>query len=537
MTSNLLSKGLDLQPSHVLKLWRHRPKIFIQDAFDITLDAWQEDVVDLYMDHQRLGLVASKGPGKFHPESLEIYTPKGKVRFGDLKPGDEVFSEYGKPTKVTAIHPQGVKDVYKMTFDDGSSNLCGLEHLWKVHGFLKGRTKKWGVLSTKQIIDRGLFVMQGKQTHHHFQIPVQGKAEFPRKKLPIDPYVFGLWLGDGSRTTGSITTNDPETLQEIEQRGYQAKQYKSVNRCPNIYVTGLKPALRAMGLIDKYSYEKAIPENYLTSSIRQRTELLRGLMDSDGTIDKRDHCMEFNSSSKELAEGVMFLVRSLGGKTTLSEKRSFLKGVEHRLCYRVRVTTDFNPFTLKRKAIHWKKPSQNRYLSRTIKNIELVGKEESMCITVECPNHCYLANDFIVTHNTFIIAILGWHFFATNHQPKMAALSVTKEHLKSNLWAELLRWRASSPLLVKSTNDGAEKISLKGHEGYSFIDARSYPKQADETTMASALAGLHADNVAFLIDEAGTIPDSVLATADAALSTGDGPRKKAKILDGKSRGR
>lgn len=131
---------------------------------------------------------------------------------------------------------------------------------------------------------------------------------------------------------------------------------------------------------------------------------------------------------------------------------------------------------------------------------------------------------------TFTLAMLGWHFFATHHQPKMAALSVTKEHLMANLWAELLKWRARSPLLVQSTNDGFSKISLKGHEGYSFIDARSYPKQADETQMASALAGLHSDNIAFLIDEAGTIPDSVLATADAALSTGDSATKKAKIL-------
>jgi len=87
-----------------------------------------------------------------------------------------------------------------------------------------------------------------------------------------------------------------------------------------------------------------------------------------------------------------------------------------------------------------------------------------------------------------------------------------------------------SELMVKSTNEGMEKITLKGHEGYSFIDARSFPKQADETQMASALAGLHADNVMFGLDEAGMIPDSIFATADAALSTGDSDTKCAKIL-------
>lgn len=131
---------------------------------------------------------------------------------------------------------------------------------------------------------------------------------------------------------------------------------------------------------------------------------------------------------------------------------------------------------------------------------------------------------------TFILNCIGWHFFMTHFQPKIAALSISKDHLMSNLWAELLKWRARSPLLAKSTNEGFSKITLVGHEGYSFIDARAYPKQADETQQASALAGLHSDNVGFLIDEAGMIPDAVLATADAALSTGDGDGKRARLI-------
>lgn len=131
---------------------------------------------------------------------------------------------------------------------------------------------------------------------------------------------------------------------------------------------------------------------------------------------------------------------------------------------------------------------------------------------------------------TAVLALLGWHFFICNHQPKIAALSVSKAHLMSNLWAELLKWRSQSRLLTMSTTDGQQKIALRGHEGYSFIDARAYPQQADETQMASALAGLHADNVGFLIDEAGSIPDSVLATADAALAGGESNTKKARLL-------
>lgn len=131
---------------------------------------------------------------------------------------------------------------------------------------------------------------------------------------------------------------------------------------------------------------------------------------------------------------------------------------------------------------------------------------------------------------TWLLSALALHFLTTRHFPKMAALSVSKDHLQSNLWAELLKMRAQTPLLAKTLSDGAKRIALIGHEGYCFIDARAYPKEANQDEQASALAGLHADNVAFVIDEAGKIPDAVIITADAALSTGDDGDKCAKMI-------
>jgi len=150
----------------------------------------------------------------------------------------------------------------------------------------------------------------------------------------------------------------------------------------------------------------------------------------------------------------------------------------------------------------------------------------------EC-THLYMENDRLAmvaskgVGKTRYLASVTWHFFITQNLPKIAVLSITKDHLMANLWAELLKARAESKLLVASSNEGFSKITLKGHEGYSFIDARSFPKSADEKQQASALAGLHADNVMFAIDEAGSIPDGVIQTADAALSTGSEGNKRA----------
>ena len=131
---------------------------------------------------------------------------------------------------------------------------------------------------------------------------------------------------------------------------------------------------------------------------------------------------------------------------------------------------------------------------------------------------------------TCLLALITWHFFLTNKLPKIAALSISSKNLKANLWAELAMWGSRSELVLRSAEVKSERITLNGFEKMSFIDARSFEKEADEHSQASALAGLHADNVAFVIDEGGDIPDAVIITADAALAGTDGVGKKARLL-------
>ena len=131
---------------------------------------------------------------------------------------------------------------------------------------------------------------------------------------------------------------------------------------------------------------------------------------------------------------------------------------------------------------------------------------------------------------TCVLALMGLHFFLTNKLPKIAALSISSKNLKSNLWPELAMWASRSDLATKSITVKSERITLNGYEKMSFIDARSFERESDESQQAAALAGLHADNVGFLVDEASEVPDAVLITADAALAGTDGIGKKARLL-------
>ena len=171
------------------------------------------------------------GSNKAQPLSEPIPPPNGWVTMGDLSVGDDVFSVNGNPTKITGIFPQGEKKIYNVMFSDGSSTRCCGDHLWNTTSYSnrnKWKTKREGgkrikikkledvynTLTTDEI--RNSLYHKGKINH---MIPIiTNPVSYNKKELPIDPYAFGLLLGDGSfRTTPiRITTSDDEILNYLK---------------------------------------------------------------------------------------------------------------------------------------------------------------------------------------------------------------------------------------------------------------------------------------------------------------------------------
>ena len=138
------------------------------------------------------------GSGKAQPLDTKIITPEGFKLMGDIRIGDRVIGEDGKAHKVSGVYPQGIKDVYQITFADKTTTRCCKEHLWKVSTRTRRNHERgYTVLSLEEMLKRPIKGEKGYQ----YKIPVSKPVEFTQEKqLPIDPYLLGAFIGDGCLT-------------------------------------------------------------------------------------------------------------------------------------------------------------------------------------------------------------------------------------------------------------------------------------------------------------------------------------------------
>jgi hypothetical protein len=362
----------------------------------------------------RAALFLDTGLGKALASDTMVVTPAGYVPIGKLLPGDHVIGADGKPTKVLGVFPQGERPGFRVTFSDDSSLVCDIEHLWNVRTKTqRHRGDGWKTWTLAQIMDRGLRADSGTAQDRLF-IPMVDPVQFNETtdELPIDPYVLGCLIGDGGLTsyTPMMTSADPEIIDRIrsalpigtsiERRRYTKYDWVIAGtRGGNHHEANrVTDALRDLGLMGHGSPEKFVPTPYLLGAEDTRRALLQGLLDTDGSVWLDNGCpvIEFCTTSKKLADDFVFLVQSLGGKGRAREKKT-----THLLAYRVTPTfpNGIAPFWLTRKATLYGERSKGMP-SRSFRNIEPVGIVDMTCIKVEAEDGLFVAEGFIVTHNT-----------------------------------------------------------------------------------------------------------------------------------------
>lgn len=350
-------------------------------------------------------LIGAAGTGKAQPLSSKIYTPDGYKLMGDIKVNDVVLTPAGGITKVVGVFPQGIKDVYELTFSDGSKVQASGDHLWStLHAHSRGRSNKYQIRTTKEILTT-INRSDGRIRNHSIPLTI---ANFNAKPTTFDPYLMGLYLSEGSSRSGmmSITTSEPKIVNYL-MSNYDVwfdgrYTYRLKGGTVGKTKTKYRVHLEDCNLWNKKSHLKFIPKDYLINSLESRIKLLQGLMDGDGEIDKRTGSVYYHTTSPELRDDVIFLISSLGGSVHNVIER-FPKGANH-LSYSIsfRLPNDISPFKLS-KRLYYLKPKTKYKAVKYIDSIKLIGREEVQCIAVEDSEHLYVTDGLIATHNTTIL--------------------------------------------------------------------------------------------------------------------------------------
>jgi deoxycytidine triphosphate deaminase len=346
--------------------------------------------------------------GKALALDTEVATPDGWRLMEEIRPGDLVFDERGSPTLVVAATPplEG-RPCREVVFSDGTSIVCDASHQWSTcdkNGRRYGRRKE-RIVTTDEI-GRTLLV-RGERNH---QVRLAEPVRYPERELPVDPYVLGAWIGDGTRTKAEITCADEGILAEIRRSGYAVEAQRTRPLVHRIGGTGhtrsaltgqmemndsLSSTLRWTGLLG----QKVIPSDYLRSSVAQREALLQGLMDTDGYVDELGRC-DITTVDEGLAAQYFELVASLGFRPTLARKRARLNGRDAGPLFEVQFTPHRHVFRLERK-LRRQKTSGRFHLFRAVSDVREVPSVPVRCIEVSSPSGLFLATRaYIPTHNS-----------------------------------------------------------------------------------------------------------------------------------------
>lgn len=369
---------------------------------------WKEDLFSIFAPGSPVFewvMTGAIGIGKGLAVDDVVLTPTGWKRAGDVRVGDRLIGQDGRPTRVEGVFPRGRLSMYRVYLDDTTSLRVDGDHLWTVQTpSQRYRGGGWRTLPTRELLHDHTLKLDGQKKWH---IPLTEPVEFdPGEPLPIDPYALGVLLGDGCLVSGSVrlSSMDVDLVEDVACRlGLRPEpagdgcDYRLVRDRGDREGHPLQ-ALRDLGVC-VLSQHKSVPERYLFASIQDRLALLRGLMDTDGWVQNQGKSSLFSSSSPQLSADVQFLVQSLGGVASYNRKST-----THLDAHIVDLRLTVNPFLLPRKANEWR-PAERYRPRRMIEAIVPDGEDDVVCFKVAAEDGLFLARDCIVTHNTTLASI------------------------------------------------------------------------------------------------------------------------------------
>lgn len=427
------------------------------------------------------------GMGKAQPLSAKIKTVNGWTTMGNINVGDEIASIDGKKNYVTGKFPQGEKDIFKVTFHDGRSTECCAEHLWKV------KNRKWNthtrVLQTAEI---ARLLKKPSYKNRISIFPVNGDFGH-NEELPIHPYLLGVLIGDGCLAKNSLIISSPDTFiiqkcQKLLPNGYALKVAGGYDFRLSKKTAGgrnvIQDKIRNMGLGAKRSEEKFIPELYLLANKKQRIDLINGLLDTDGTVE-RDGTIRYATSSEKLAHDFISLANSLGATCRLSTKIPTFtyKGIKKNglKAYIISIRHNDAKILISLPRQLKKLPKKYQYsgaVALKIKSITLERRAEACCISVDHADKVYITDDYIPTHNTAMGLTIAVN--AAKQGKRVLFFSLEMSH--QQLWQRILSRLSHAPLHSGNLHDDEwESVDKAARDAYHM------PLEIDDSPSLTAL--------------------------------------------------
>jgi deoxycytidine triphosphate deaminase len=366
-----------------------------------------EFVLGVTREHVKLpDDIVARIEGKALALNTEIPTPTGWTTMGEIQVGDMVLGLDGNPVPVTAATPVlAGRECFELVFSDGMHVIADADHQWRVRTrYDRSRRAAPRVLTTRQIKDT---LKVGREFNHH--VEQTAPIRYAVTRQPIDPYVLGIWLGDGTSTNGTITTADAPVLAELAVAGYPGRRvagrihYRIGAEAPQRDATtgrfkgngSFQTRLRDLGLLGS----KHIPDAYMRASVEQRRALLQGLMDSDGFVDDLGRC-ELTTTDARLADQYFELIAGLGHRPHLNLKVARLDGRPCGPAFLVKFTPSEPVFRLPRKLARQKLTGRFKR-GRSIVAVLQTDSRPVRCIEVGSPDGVFLVTkSFIPTHNS-----------------------------------------------------------------------------------------------------------------------------------------
>jgi len=497
----------------------------------LELDPWQQFVLEnsLGEDEEgkwaafQVGLVVARQNGK-GPASVTtpVLTGNGWTTLGEVEPGDSVYGGDGRPIKVVACSEVYLNEpCYEVTFTDGAKHVVTADHLWWVKH--KDR-RQWEAVQTADIARKFASERANGRMEYLWRVRCDAVPETPEADLPIHPYILGLWLGDGTSRRPELTVSDedrPFMRGVLQATGHVVTNESLGNRehDPWHIAFRLGPKMNKEGFPARLRWlnvyrNKHIPEIYLAASKTQRLELLRGLMDTDGSVatTNKSPQVEFSTSSEALALGFQRLVRSLGIRVTPKRRKT-----THKDNWRFLWTPTFNPFRLPRKATKYKAPLSKRQELMSVIDVQPVSSVPTRCIQVDSEDGVYLlGHHFTPTHNCVLQARELAGLFLDSLSERFMLHSAHRYDTSQEHFHRLVQRIEGSEEFSKRV----KRISRShNEEGITMLDGRQLRFRA-----RTSVGGLGFTIDTLVCDEAQILPQSFLAALLPTLSARPNPQ-------------